>query len=332
MYKYQQIQQYYRSCIQLLCAALLLLAGCKKDEEPVVKAKQVIKEYVTGDPQLSLFKTALQHAGMWDDTSFTNSVPYTVFAPVDSAFIAAGLTAEKINNYDPKQLANILRYHIVYGRLSGSSLVGFYTQDVLSEHAVYRPTVARNYYGIFFNGIPLVQGNIELGDGVIHKLARVAFPPAGNLWQVIQQDPDLTFYAAAIERINYTGNLNFTPPIQVYQFYYWNLTVLAPNNEAFKAFGFANVAAVQQADPDVLKNFITYGILHDTYYTATFMGGARLGTPVFDLNAIPAKYYYIMEDGFTFRTSHNVTPPHIIRPDIVATNGVVQVVDQVIIP
>jgi transforming growth factor-beta-induced protein len=58
-----------------------------------------------------LLAAALARAGLAD--FFSGDGPYTVFAPTDAAFLAAGLDADAINSTDPAAVAGILTHHVV---------------------------------------------------------------------------------------------------------------------------------------------------------------------------------------------------------------------------
>ncbi|GAB4043224.1 fasciclin domain-containing protein [Spirosoma jeollabukense] len=47
-------------------------------------------------------------------------------------------------------------------------------------------------------------------------------------------------------------------------------TVFAPNNAAFKAAGYANVAAIQAADPKMLADWLAYHVLNYHAFSQTF--------------------------------------------------------------
>jgi uncharacterized surface protein with fasciclin (FAS1) repeats len=314
----------------------LLFTACTKDDHAlVVTAKPTIYEQIVKDPQLSLFKAALQRANMLSDSTFDSDGPFTVFAPVDSAFIAAGITADKINSLSPDSVAQLLQYHIVYGTLSSTSLIGFYARYVSAQNKTFSPMITKNYYGMFLNGIPLVQQDIPVGDGAMHKIGRVAIPPAGRVYTLIKENPDLTMYAEALHVLGYDTSLDKEKPVP--QPYVQipvppTITVLAPNDEAFKAFGFADVAAIDQADPKILHDLVEWYFIQDSYYTCNFRGGLEIGIqPVYDPGYI-GKGFQVLQDGITFRTTGNVIVPRIVQPDVVAVNGVIQIVDQVIVP
>lgn len=298
---------------------LFFFASCKKEQTGTTnKAKLSVFQYIGQNNQLSLYQAALKRAGMYNAETFSNGGPFTVFVPVDSAFIGAGLTLDSINKYDPQALAMALKYGIVYGKISSGSLVGFYAEDVSALDSLYKPNLVKNYYGVFFNGVPLVPGgSIDLNDGVVQELQKVALPPAGSLLDIIKKTPNLTLLAAAIKVSNLenkyaTIGVNST---------YWAL--LAPTDDAFKKFGYPDVASIN-ADPSKLPLILQANTLGSAQklFTSSFLGGYAIG----------GKGFYVEADGFTLISVGNTTPIHIIHGNIVATNGVLHVVDQVPAP
>lgn len=310
-------QQAMISLVFLL--SLFLFASCKKDNTGTKnKARPSVFQYISQNKQLSFYQAALKRAGLYHAETFSNGGPFTVFAPVDSAFISAGLTLDSINRYDPKALAMALKYGIVYGRISSASLVGFYAEDVGGLDSLDKPNLVKNYYGVFFNGIPLVPGgSTDLNDGVVQELQKVALPPTGSLLDIIQKTPNLTLLAAAIKALNLeskysTIGVNST---------YWAL--FAPTDDAFKKFGYPDVAAIN-ADPSKLQLILQVNTLGSAQklFTSSFLGGYAIG----------GEGFYVETDGFTIISEGNTTPIHIIHGNIVATNGVLHVVDQVPAP
>jgi uncharacterized surface protein with fasciclin (FAS1) repeats len=319
--------------IYILLASLMLFSACTKDDHELsVTGRSTLLQYISNDPQLTLFKAALQKAGMLNDSVFTAAGPYTICVPVDSAMQVAGLTADKISTYDPAKLAEILQYHFIYGRLSSTSLIGFYTQDVRTQNLSYRPTFTKNYYGIFLNGIPFLEANIIAGDGIIHKLGRVALPPVGTLEDVLLQTPDLSMFAATMHILGYDESLKQHNPVTlpITGLLDSTFTMFTPTDAAFKTYGFKDVADLEATDPEVLKHIFNYYFKRGNNYTAMMKGGSGWGTPAYTYDE--ARFYYVQEDGLSIKANGNISLVHITRPDIVATNGVVHVVDQVIIP
>lgn len=327
-YKYQKKMKINNRCriiIVSLFLPLFFLISCKKENaNQFNQAKQTVFQYISTSKNLGLYQAALKRAGMYNAETFSTGGPFTVFAPVDSAFINVGLTLDSINKYDPQALALVLKYDITFGKISAASLVGFYAEDVQSQNPTFKPRITKNYYGIFFDGIPLVAGSsMDLGDGALHKLKRMPFPPTTDIFDLINKSPDLTFFAAALKHIGYDAMFSVPPPPNPYitgdaALYY---TLFAPTNEAYKKFGYPDIAAIYADAPSNLQYYIDTYIIPGKVFTSAFIGGY----------ALAGANYYVQADGFSIFAIGNVGLTHIIHPDIVATNGVIHIVDQVIV-
>jgi len=320
-------ERWFAGIVVFMLSALLSV-GCKKtDDTGFNKATPTLFQYISNNKDLGLYRAALKRARMDNAEAFSTGGPLTVFAPVDSAFTRAGLTLDSIGKYDPQALSQVMKYTLVYGKISSQGLVGFYQQDALSKNATYKPRLNKNYYGIYFDGIPLVtNGSTDLNDGVLHELTRVALPPTNNLFATINKIPSLAIFTAVLKKIGQADVISVPPPKNPYNpnegdggLYY---TVFAPTNDAFKNIGYPDVAAIENSDVSTLQRLITEThIMRSKYLTSGFKGGYSF---FYD-------YYYVAADGFTIITKGNVLPTHIIGPDIIATNGVMQIVDQVIV-
>lgn len=98
--------------------------------------------------------------------------PYTVFAPSDAAFarLPEGVVDSLLAT--PDQLADVVRYHVVPGRLT--------TNDVarrVSAETFQGEDLAISANGeVRVDGAHVVQGDIEASNGVIHIIDRVLLP------------------------------------------------------------------------------------------------------------------------------------------------------------
>lgn len=306
---------HFVACAFFLC--LIVLAGCKKtDTDNFNKATPTLFQYIDTGKQFGIYRAALKRAGLYSPATFSNDGPFTVFIPVDSAFIQAGLDLAVIGKQNSDDLAALLKYGIVHGKLSSTSLLGFYSQQVTCVNPDYRPTITKNYYGIFFNGISVsAKGSVTLNDGVIHELQRFPLLPAGNLYTTIAGMPNLSLFLAALKR---SGN-----DVMVKTGWWFDgrpITVFAPDNNAWRKAGYNSEADIENEDPDKLKNWMLDNqyISPDVTLTANFKGG-------FNFNG---EFLYVLADGMTLVSKGNVSPTHIIQPDIVARNGVLHVIDQ----
>lgn len=126
----------------------------------------------------------------------------------------------------------------------------------------------------------------------------------------------LTFLTAAVTRAGLGATLSGAGPF----------TVFAPTDAAFQAAGFANVAAVQAADPTTLSNILLYHVVSGSAVQSAAIPVAQTAYPT-SLSANSTVYVTKTSSG-----SVSVNGARIITPDVSATNGVVHVIDQVLLP
>jgi uncharacterized surface protein with fasciclin (FAS1) repeats len=101
--------------------------------------------------------------------------PYTVFAPTDEAFAAlpAGTLDNLLKPENKDQLAAILTYHVVSGKIMSADIAG----QVSDVETVNGATLAVNAtHGVTVNGANVVTADIETSNGVIHVIDAVVIP------------------------------------------------------------------------------------------------------------------------------------------------------------
>ena len=322
---------YFRSAFfnsLLGCLVAILFSACKKDQELSTTDRPSVSQYIAGDPQLSLWQTAVNRCKL--DSVLSAGGPYTFFCPVDSAFISAGLTADSIGRYDPDSLRSLLKYHILSGKFSSQDIIGFVRASVTSLNPNFKPYISKNYFGIFLNGIGVTEGDLEMGDGVIQKIGRVAFPPKQTLQQLIDSLPELSYFSAVIKRVpNFTTLLSQLQPAHSDELGSLpGLTVLAPTNAAFQASTiYPTLDAINQADPNMLLSTMEFYFLNGFRFTSDFMGGYIPGHAQVELGN--GGSYKIAQDGITIIPNYPVgVSPRIVKPDQLCTDGVVQEVSE----
>ncbi len=243
-----------------------MLSSCNKDlpvAEPITQTPpsgSSIMETLN-DPSYSFLKAAVTRAstvtsatGILSTLLADKSKVFTFFAPDDNAFKASltvlGLPADisSINFFRPGQLDTIIKYHLIGGQKYGSAQItpvspklNLYLQSsfLLSAPSAtlppgYRMPIFIGKQGpvLFANNIPIIQPDIAVANGIIHKVAFALLPPSQVLWQRVAADPDLTYLKAAVERADEGDAAKslqsaLTNPAA-------NLNVFAPTNLAFQ--------------------------------------------------------------------------------------------------
>ncbi|MBC7919972.1 MAG: fasciclin domain-containing protein, partial [Ferruginibacter sp.] len=168
----------------------------------------------------------------------------------------------------------------------------------------------------------VTQADVAASNGVIHVIDRVLSPPTQSIVELAQDNPALSLLVAAALR---AGNMVVNTLSSSST---GGLTVFAPTNAAFQAAGFANEAAINAASPATLANILTYHVVP-----------GRVFSPI-----VPNATDVTTAQGGTVRTtvtgtavtvlgkSNNNQASSVTSADILATNGVVHVVDRVLLP
>lgn len=298
-----------------LMLPLFFLASCKDDDDEGA-APNTITDVVVNGSNFSILEAALIRAGLDDDLRGGN---FTVFAPTDAAFQAAGFTAAAVNQTDVATLQAVLQYHVVTGRQPAASLptAANTAVETLGGEDIY---VTKNAGGVSVNGAVVTSADVSASNGVIHVIDKVLMPPAGNIVQVAQGNANLSLLVAAVLRAS-QGSTN------VAQVLSGNgpLTVFAPTNQAFIDAGFPNEAAINQADPATLTNILTYHVVGARAFSTNLTNGTV--TTVQGSNVTVA-----VGNTVTVRGTSNTTASTVTAANVVATNGVVHVIDRVLLP
>ncbi len=306
------LNSFKKSALILTMAATVLLGACTKEKVNVPKEK-TIADIVIGDSNFSLLKSALVKADL--ATVLGGAGTFTVFAPNNEAFIAAGLDTEaKINALPVQTLKNILLYHVLGQKVVSSAIATASNTPVptLAEKNVF---ITKSSTGVFVNGAKVIQADVNASNGVIHVVNTVLMPPSGNIVETAQGNPNFTYLVAAIVRANLAGTLSGAGPF----------TVFAPTNQAFITAGFPTIAAIQAADPTVLASILTYHVVGSRVFSSDLSEGLKPTTVNGGMVTIT------LTGGAKVKGNKNSTASAITQANLVTTNGVIHVIDQVLL-
>jgi uncharacterized surface protein with fasciclin (FAS1) repeats len=294
-------------------ATVCLIASCKKDNTTNPTNQTVLQAYISSDTSLTYFNAAIVRAN--DAQLFGGTDSITVLAPTNSAFIAAGISLSAINALPVSTLDSLIRYYIVPSSVTLST--GMYTS--------YNSLLGLPVYGVgaadgitsYFNGTIAFKETLPPGNAALYELNIPLIPPAASLNQLLATDTTLTLLAEALQRTNLGASLGTSS---------WN-TLLAPDNNAFRNAGYADIAAIDNADVNTLTNIIQYHILTGEYFTNNFdqasvssFEGETIA--VTNTNGIPV-----------FTGNNNTGAAAItIANELAGSNIIVQKIDHVLLP
>lgn len=315
-----------RSLVLLMTCGLLLttVSSCNKDDDPAPAAKNIVQT-AQSDPNFSILVAAVVKTGLTDALSNTSNL--TVFAPVNSAFTAIGYTEASINALtnaaDIAALKSVLQYHVLAEQVPASAITtANIEKTTLNTKKLY---ATKTSAGVFINGVKVVTADVSCSNGIIHAVEKVLLPPVGNLRETAIATPSFSLLVAAVLRAdagtpaNEVSNaLTSAGP----------LTVFAPTNAAFIAAGFPDAAAINAADPAVLKKILFYHVIPARVFSCDLVNNSNPvtalgGTQTVKITLPPAKVTGLSNGG----TASNIT-----ATDVVSTNGVIHVIDRVLLP
>ncbi len=236
--------------------------------------------------------------------------PFTVFAPTDAAFAAlpAG-TVESLLEDPTGTLTDILLYHVVSGKAMSTDLSdGQMIETILGKDITVKITAE----GVFINNAKVTVADLEAENGVVHVIDAVLLPPTmpATVADIIVNSENHTTLEAAVVAAGLVETLQGEGPF----------TVFAPTDAAFAALPAGTVEALL-ADIPALTNILTYHVVGAKAMSSDLSDGQKFVT-------VQGKEVTVTinEDG-VFINNAKVTVA-----DLEAENGVVHVIDAVLIP
>jgi uncharacterized surface protein with fasciclin (FAS1) repeats len=301
-----------------------LFQNCSKTKSAYlpVTPNTTITYLVRNGSKLTLYNKAISKTGL--DTIFAGAGPYTVFIPSDAFFAAAGIDSNAINNFSVSELRNILLYQTIAGegllsanfpKTSNASMI------MANGDSAF---ISTDSAGIFINGFQLMPLDVIASNGVIDGLEGVLMPATANILQIVQTDTALSFLAAAISRAS-QGNTKVDSLLAGSG----PFTIFGPINSAFQAsMGYSTINAINTADPDTLAKIITYHILSGRFFSSDLAGAAS----EIALNGDSLGVSLGFGNNVMIKGNSDSSAANIVVGNILARNGVLHKIDQVLLP
>ena len=240
--------------------------------------------------------------------------PFTVFAPTDDAFAtlldALGYTAEELLAYPG--LTNILLYHVVAGEAMAADLSDGQSITTLLEEDV---TVTINEMGVYINNAMVTVADLEADNGVVHVIDAVLVqspPQTTTVVDIIVDSEVHTMLEDALVATDLIGVLNGEGPF----------TVFAPTDDAHMALMAALGITLEEllAYPG-LTDVLLYHVVEAQALSTDLSDGQQITT------LLGADVQVTITGDGVF-----INQAQVIVADLVADNGVVHVIDAVLLP
>ncbi len=302
-----------------LCVVIFLSRCTKTNNSGNSTSGYTITDIMKQSTNATIFYKALATTGL--DTVLAGQGPFTAFVPTDSAFAASGITASTITSVPASIVKNLVLYNIIAGSaLPRASLpAGPAARMVMANGD--STFITNNSAGLFVNGVPVRQADISASNGIIHAISQSALLPAqGSLYQLVQLDTSFTLLVAAVSRAS-QGSTDVQTLLSSKGPY----TLLAPLNSAFRNNGYADLTAINSANPDTLASQLLYHMLPGRLFTPDIVDGKKLFTA-----ADSTMVFNAVNGHWKLRGNGNTSDINLVNANILAYNGVLFVIDQML--
>ena len=248
---------------------------------------------------------ALAHVNLVSTLQGTG--PFTVFAPTDQAFNEAGIDLADFNNpEDNATLTDILLYHVASGSVSSSALSDGMVVEMLNGNNV---KFSVNSSSVKINGVNVTTPDVMSSNGIIHVIDEVLLPPF-KVPGIASSTGIHDMLFTALVQTDLVTTLDGNGPF----------TVFAPTDQAFIDAGIDLAALDNPSGKETLSDILLYHVI----------SGQVLSSQITDCMSTDAVSGQPLS--FSLANQAMVNDANITMTDVIASNGIVHVIDKVLTP
>lgn len=260
------------------------------------------------------FKTltkALTSAGLVE--TLQSDGPFTVFAPTDEAFgkLPTGVVSSLLKPENSEELGNILKYHVLAGSVRLAGALEAKDAKTITGESI---SVTFSDGKIKVNESTLINSDIQCSNGTIHVIDSVLLPPRPetDLVAIAKRSGKFNTLLAAVQAAGLSDTLSGASEI----------TILAPTDEAFSKLPEGTLESLlKPGNKKTLQKILAMHVLNGKVSA----GDALNAKKAVSFSGEPLTFK--VEDGLL-----KVNSSTIVSTDIVADNGVIHVIDSVLLP
>ena len=267
-----------------------------------------IVETAVGAGQFNTLAAALEAAGL--ALALQAKGPFTVFAPTDEAFaqIPEKTLQSLLKPENKAALTRILTHHVVPGRVAAADVIKLKNADALNGQ---RLPIHATDAGVTVAGSRVVKTDIHCSNGIIHVIDSVMMPATLDIIETATKAGSFNTLAAALKAGGLIEALQGEGPF----------TVFAPTDGAFAALAEGTVESLlEPQNKHKLVAILEYHVVQGRVYSDQLENG---GVPTLQGSNIHVE----LSDRGAFINQSRVT-----TADIQTTNGVIHVIDKVLLP
>ena len=270
-------------------------------------ASNTIYDIVSNSNDHTILKTAIDACSL--DGVLAGPGPFTLFAPTDAAFnnLPAGTVTALLN--DIPALTQILQHHVVGDSVMSTMLSN---NQIVTTLLGTNITVTITANGVYIDNAMVTMVDLVADNGVVHVIDAVLIPSASSnsIYDIVSNSSSHTILKTAIDACSLDGVLAGSGPF----------TLFAPTDAAFNALPAGTITALLNDIPqltDILKHHVVADSVMSTMLSNNQVVTTLLGADV----------TVTISNGMVY-----IDNAMVIFADLVADNGVVHVIDVVLLP
>lgn len=270
-----------------------------------------IVSLAVADGRFKTLAAALGEAGLVE--ALGGAGPFTVFAPTDEAFtkLPKGTVEDLLKPENREKLQAILKYHVLPSSVDlASALSAEKAKTMLGSEVA----IGFSKGQVKVNDAGLIDANIKAANGIIHVIDSVLLPPApkNDIASVAKRAGKFETLLAAVKAAGLSDALSSEGP----------LTILAPTDDAFAALPKETVESLlKEENREQLTSILSMHAIKGKVSA----GDALNAKSAASINGQALKF--TIKDG-----SFKVNDATILKTDIICDNGVIHVIDKVLLP
>lgn len=304
-----------------IVAFLFVLSSCNKDDDDI----PTISGLASDRASLTTLNTAVIKGGLAAKLNGTEQL--TLLAPTNDAFAAAGITNAVLESLSSNDVANILYYHVIPSKILAADMPAGPNAKVLTYNgdSVF---VTKNSNGVFVNGIKVSEADVLASNGVIHTLSTgVLIPAPGNILATATANG----LDSMVKALNFAATGAGGDPTIATSIATDLLTVFAPSNAAFTALladlGLTDITQIPIATLIATLKF--HAIQGRTFSSDLTNGNLTMVSGGITTITLPSGTSTVATiSGF----GNGTNTAKITKVNIVSRNGVIHVIDKILIP
>ncbi len=293
-----------------LSVAVMAAMGVVQGSVSAANASE--KDIVTTAVEAGSFKTlaaALKAGGLVE--TLQGKGPFTVFAPTDDAFakLPPGTVETLLKPENKGQLVSVLTYHVVAGKVAAAQVVKL---DAAATVNGQRVNIKVEDGKVRVDQAIVVKADIHCTNGIIHVIDQVILPSSDNIPATADKAGTFKTLLVAAKAAGLVEVLSGDKP----------LTVFAPTDDAFAKLPAGTVESLLKPEnKEKLAEILRFHVVPGRVFSKDVLSKKQLKT---------------VQGGMLTAAMKNgaakINGAGLVATDIDAANGVIHVIDSVMLP